>query len=75
MITGPDGEVEVIVSLREYQQLKAAREELRRLREPRGRDHIAAQLREGMAYYATKPEAFRTLTREDLQQEDIFDRP
>ncbi|MGO4649116.1 hypothetical protein AB4305_29845 [Nocardia sp. 2YAB30] len=75
VITGPDGAVEVIVSLREYQQLKAAREELRRLRGPQDRDLIAEQLREGKAQFATNPEAFRTLTREDLQREDIFDRP
>ncbi|WP_330233160.1 hypothetical protein OHA40_12195 [Nocardia sp. NBC_00508] len=67
--------VEVIVSLREYQQLKAAREELRRLRESQGRNRIAEQMREGMAQFATNPAAFRTLTREDLQREDIFDRP
>ncbi|MEU4344751.1 hypothetical protein AB0H00_26400 [Nocardia sp. NPDC023852] len=59
MITGPDGAVEVIVSLQEYQQLEAAREELHRLRGPRGRGLIAEQLRKGMAQFATNPEAFR----------------
>ncbi|MFD6158582.1 hypothetical protein ACFWF7_41850 [Nocardia sp. NPDC060256] len=75
MITGPDGAVEVIVSLSEYQQLKAEREELRVLREAENRNLIAAQFREGMAQYAADPASFRTLTREDLQREDIFDRP
>lgn len=75
VITGPDGDVEVIVSLREYQQLKAARDELRRLREAQDREGVAAQLREGIAQYTTDPDSFRTLTREDLQREDIFERP
>ncbi|WP_141717418.1 hypothetical protein [Nocardia altamirensis] len=75
VITGPDGVVEVIVSLSEYQQLKAERAELRRLQETEGRNLIAAQMREGMAQYAADPSAFRTLTREDLEQEDVFDRP
>ncbi|MEV6556121.1 hypothetical protein AB0M22_10430 [Nocardia sp. NPDC051756] len=75
VITGPDGVVEVIVSLSEYQQLKAEREELRRLREQESRSLIAAQFHEGMAQYAADPASFRTLTREDLQREDLFDRP
>ncbi|MEU7215313.1 hypothetical protein [Nocardia iowensis] len=63
------------MSLSEYQQLKAEREELRRLQETEAKNLIAAQLREGMAQFAADPAAFRTLTREDLQREDIFDRP
>ncbi len=75
VITGPDGVVEVIVSLSEYQQLKKAREELRRLREERTRSAIAAQMREGVVQFEADPDAFRTLTREDLLRTDIFDRP
>ncbi|WP_433198784.1 hypothetical protein ACQP1G_04925 [Nocardia sp. CA-107356] len=75
VITGPDGVVEVIVSLSEYQQLKAEREELRRLRAAQRRTAAAAQIREGMAQFAADPAAFRTLTREELQRDDVFDRP
>ncbi|WP_338768418.1 hypothetical protein V7968_03580 [Nocardia vulneris] len=76
VITGPDGAVEVIVSLAEYQQLKAEREELHRLRrEDERRTAIAVQFREGIAQYEADPTSFRTLTREDLQREDLFDRP
>ncbi|MGY1900554.1 hypothetical protein [Nocardia gipuzkoensis] len=75
MITGPDGVVEVIVSSSEYQQLKKAREELRRLREERTRSAIAAQMREGVVQLKADPDAFRTLTREGLLRTDIFDRP
>ncbi|WP_039800579.1 hypothetical protein [Nocardia araoensis] len=75
VITGPDGVVEVIVSLAEYQQLEKAREELRRLREEQTRGAIAAQMREGVAQYKANPDAFRTLTREELLRTDVFDRP
>ncbi|WP_433524653.1 hypothetical protein ACQPZ2_06020 [Nocardia pseudovaccinii] len=75
VITGPDGVVEVIVSLSEYQQLKAEREELRRLRAEQRRTEVAAQICDGMAQFAADPGTFRTLTREDLQRDDIFDRP
>jgi PHD/YefM family antitoxin component YafN of YafNO toxin-antitoxin module len=75
VITGPDGVVEVIVSLSEYQQLKAEREELQRLRKEEARNEIAAQMREGLAQYLADPSTARTLTREDLLREDVFDRP
>ncbi|WP_159848338.1 hypothetical protein [Nocardia sp. CY41] len=75
MITGPEGVVEVIVSLNEYQQLEKAREELRHLRRERTRSAIAAQMRDGIAQFEADPDAFRTLTREDLLRPDVFDRP
>ncbi|BDT96020.1 hypothetical protein IFM12275_59960 [Nocardia sputorum] len=75
VITGPDGVVEVIVSLSEYQQLQKAREELRRLRQELTRSAIAAQMREGVAQFEADPDAFRTLTPDDLLRTDVFDRP
>lgn len=75
VITGPDGVVEVIVSLSEYQQLEAEREELRKLREQGRRAAVTAQFREGMAQFDADPDSFRTLTRADLLRDDIFDRP
>ncbi|MFI5719831.1 hypothetical protein [Nocardia sp. NPDC051750] len=75
VITGPDGAVDVIVSLSEYQQLKQAREDLRRLRAEQRRSEIATQMRAGLTEFETDPAAFRTLTRADLLREDLFDRP
>ncbi|QIS23724.1 hypothetical protein [Nocardia terpenica] len=75
VITGPDGAVDVIVSLSEYQQLKAAREELDRLRAEHTRRQVAEQVRDGMAQFEADPASFRTLTREDLLRDDVFDRP
>ncbi len=36
---------------------------------------IAAHMREGLAQFSADPNNFRTLTREELLREDIFDRP